>query len=114
MSRHVLSLRRTRGDLYQTVRNEDLSSGKPDGDGALRLSWSFASHGAGKRVNPMVVDSFTKWVECVSPLKKTAKVRARATINILFSQCLGILSRFSRMKAVPLRMSSFTRSVRYG
>lgn len=47
----MLSLRRTRGDLYQTERNEELSSGKPDGDGTLRLSLSFVSHGEGSRVH---------------------------------------------------------------
>lgn len=62
----------------------------------------------------MLVDSFTKWVECVSLLTKTANVTTRAAINILFSQGMGILSRYFRIKSVTLRVSSFTRFVRCG
>lgn len=66
----------------------------------------------GKEYILMVVDSFTKWVECVSLLTKTANVTTMADINILISQGMGILSRPFRMKSVTLRMSSFTRFVR--
>ena len=61
----------------------------------------------------VVMDQFTKWMECIALPSQTAEVTARAAVNEVFLQGLAIRSTFLWIRDATLRVDFLNRFARY-